>query len=211
MKVHFKEVDRIKIKSELFVFLIIVCILFGVSAVSAGEIHNDTDSDIELNHEVLKENVKYDDNLKAEPVDNNSFTALSNLINKSGEELNITNDYVFNKSLDSKNLVVGSFPQISINQTKIVINGNNHVIDGAGAGAVFSYGNSSGEITINNLIFKNFNLTVIAAQGNVKLNNVTVTDIDSKDGYALGFGYSNAVIDNCVFSSNNVKFIVSGD
>ena len=54
MKVHFKEVDKIIIKSELFVFLIIVCILCGVSAVSAGEIHNDTGSDIELNHEVLK-------------------------------------------------------------------------------------------------------------------------------------------------------------
>ena len=94
------EVFKIKIKSEIFVFLIIICILCGISAVSAGEICNDTDSDIELNHEILKENVKYDDNLKEEPIDNNSFTALSNLINKSGEELNITHDYRFNKSID---------------------------------------------------------------------------------------------------------------
>ena len=121
-----------KIKSNIFVFLIIICILFSISTVSAGEIQADTigmDSDyqsnIELNEDANSEliseihndetnqdtepessnsinvdsEIYYDEN--EEINDESSFTALSNAINQSDEEISLTHDYTFNESIDS--------------------------------------------------------------------------------------------------------------
>ena len=79
-----------KIKSNIFVFLIIICILFSISTVSAGEIQADTinmDSDyqsnIELNEdansELISEIHNDETNQDTEPESSNSINVDSEI------------------------------------------------------------------------------------------------------------------------------------
>ena len=143
--------------------------------------------------------------------DENSFTALAKLINQSEGELNLTHDYRFNELLDSDSLEdIGGKLAISINKNKFVINGNNHVIDGAGIGAMFYFRDSSGELTINNLSFKNFNKTVITNEGKTTLNNINFTGTISKEMELIISFYSNLILDGCNFHSNEAKYNIAG-
>lgn len=163
-----------RIKSEIFVFLIIICILFSISTVSASEIppditkNNDYQSNMELtqysndlnsnlNSECIEDisGIPETNNIESSSENESTFTTLNTDINQSQEELNLTHDYKFNEIIDKGNLTKWGMILISVNKNKFVLNGNNHVIDGAGMGAILYFENSNGEIVINDLTFKN--------------------------------------------------------
>ena len=216
-----------KIKYEIIVFLIIISILFGISAVSASEIQSDIDyqSNMELNQNLndLNLNLNFEDievisnfsktdNLKSGSEDESSFTALSKAINQSGEELNITHNYKFNESIDKENLSKWGVLLISVNKDKFVLNGNNHVIDGAEMGATLYFENTKGEIVINDLTFKNYNTTVISTYGKLTLNNVNFTDFNNSNGdMIISYNDASLITDNCSFYSNQANHIIKGE
>ena len=147
-------------------------------------------------------------------VDQSSFTALGEAINQSGKELNITHDYKFNESIDSTLLLLDEMFQIQINKTNLVINGNGHVIDGAGMGATFYFVNPVGELIINNLTFKNFNLTVLRFEGNATLNNVNFTsnfNSNAEYGIVTSEAMQKFILNNCNFDSNINSSLIMAD
>ena len=144
-------------------------------------------------------------------VDETSFTALSQAINQSEDELNLTHDYIFNESYDSYILDREYYgTEIIVNKTKFVINGNNHVIDGAGKGANILFENEEGEIVINDLTFKNFNQTVINSMGKITLNNVNFTDCFEELVGIINANSGSITVNNCIFYSNHAKNIITG-
>ena len=236
-----------KIKSKIFVFLIIISIVLSVSAVSASEIQADTvdmDNDYQSNMELnqysdsesisdiynyqdsdLDSNLKSNDaenilNQQSDSTDKNTleiedescFTALSQEINQSEEEIILTHNYKFNESIDNDALLTPSNTIIlPIDKNKLVINGNNHVIDGAGLGASFSIRDEEAEIVINDLTFRNFNQTAIISIGNVKLNNVNFTGFLTPNMDIISNFDSDIILDNCNFYSNEAKNIINGE
>ena len=231
-----------KIKSNIFVFLIIICILFSISTVSAGEIQADTigmDSDyqsnIELNedanseliseicndetnqdteHEAsnsinLDSEIYHDENEGID--DESSFTALSNAINQTEEEFNFTHDYAFNESVDSYELLDElDSVCVYIDKNKLVINGNNHILDGAGLGAEFNFENQNGEYIINDLTFKNFNVRAIFSTGKLTLNNVNFTGFLNSSEKIISMRNGNLTLNNCNFYSNHAAQNIVG-
>ena len=137
-----------------------------------------------------------------------SFAALNKEINQS-DEFNLTHDYKFNESTDSLIAREG----LKLNQNNLVINGNGHVIDGAGIGALFHFKNLSGKIIINDLTFKNFAQTVLNSYGGLTLNNVNFTGFINPDNEMIH--PKNLIVDNCLsenyVSNLQLKYYNAGD
>ena len=146
-------------------------------------------------------------------VDENSFAALAEDISKSGEVFNITHDYLFNESTDQYILSQKidnniTLTVIKVDKDKLVINGNNHVIDGAGKGAMISFSNSEGEIVINNVTFKNFNKSVLLSDAKITLNNVNFTDCIAPKDTLISTSFANVTLNNCNFHSNQARQLI---
>lgn len=78
-----------------------------------------------------------------------NFTALQKEIDNSGNVLEITQDYTFNKSTDA-----GLGGAISLNNKEyFTINGNGHILDGANQSSIFAI--TTDNIAINNITFIN--------------------------------------------------------
>ena len=142
--------------------------------------------------------------------DENSFTALAMAIDEAEEELNLTHDYKFNESIDSYFLSNMGL-QILIEKDKLVINGNNHVIDGAGKGAKLDFTNEEGEFIINNLTFKNYDSKVLYSAANTTISNVNFTEIVDPYNAIIEIAQGEGLIDNCNFYSNEVDSFINGD
>ena len=220
-----------KIKSEIFVFLIIICILFSISTVSASELQsdiaedNDYQSNMELtqdsndlnsnlNSEVVEDisGVSKTDNLESSSEDESSFTTLATEIEQFEGEFNLTHDYKFNESIDKDNLTSYDEIMISVDKSKFVLNGNNHILDGAGIGAYLFFENQEGEIIINDLTFRNYNQSTLKAQGKLTLNNVNFTDFNNPNEDVI-VTYTDAILiaNNCSFYSNKANHLIRGD
>ena len=215
-----------KIKNEIFLLLIVICILSSISAACAAENitdisdnyqsdmilaqdPDDSNSNLNFNGNEDVSGVSDADNLKSGSEDENSFTALSNSITQAGEELNLAHDYRFNESID-KNLVFMNEIQIIVMKDKFVLNGNNHVIDGAGLGATLVFLNG-GETVINNLTIKNYNHTVLYSTGKTTLNNVNFTDHISPEKAIVMISSGNLIANNCNFNSSIYKNLIKAD
>ena len=141
--------------------------------------------------------------------DETSFTALAKEINQSGEELNLTHDYIFNESIDSYTLLDQfEILTIPIEKDKFVINGNNHIIDGAGLGAELESLDSGTEIIINDLTFKNFSTKAILFSGKVTFNNVNFTDFTNSSMNMITISRGSLTANNCHFYSNQVESVL---
>ena len=146
-------------------------------------------------------------------VDENSFAALTEDIKKSGEVFNITYDYLFNESTDPyilSNKIDNNitFNVIKVGNDKLVINGNNHVIDSAGKGAMISFSNSEGKIVINDVTFKNFNMSVLLSDAKITLNNVNFTDCIAPNDPIISISFTNTTLNNCNFHSNQARKLI---
>ena len=220
-----------KIKYEIILFLIIVCILFSISAVSAIENQSDINEDnsyhsiMELNQNPkdLNSNPNSEDiedtsgilktgSLKSGSEDTFSFSAINKEINQSQEELNLTHDYTFNESIDKDNLTKDGQILINVNKNKFVLNGNNHVLDGAGCGATLYFENNKGEIVINDLTFKNYNQSVLKINGKVTLNNVNFTGMNNpSEDMIITYADANLIINSGGFHSNRANHLIKAE
>ena len=225
-----------KCKSRYISILILIFILFSITAVSASENQTASMGADGLSEDSNLEEVTQIDDYNQEQLDtfnegNNlqrdmetpdstpvqadsdeySFSELYKAINQSGEELNIQHDYTFNKNYDSELFdELMEYYAVDISKDKLVINGFNHVIDGAGEGAQFNFDNKNGEILINDLTFKNFNLAALSFRGKATLNNVNFTNCSELVTGVISVSYGKISVNNCRFYQNSAITFING-
>ena len=177
-------------KSKYFAFILFICILFSMAAVSAGDNQADEpEQDLILNDgtsigELTETSKSYDD--------------FYDDIKDCTDTFNIENNYVYSKSDNNTELI--------FNQRNLVINGNNHVIDGSNKGYGFAFTEPTGvNVTVNDLTFINCNGPFYAITGNITLNNVVFTNnFNSKgDGIVQIIDNANLILNNCNFTRNS--------
>ena len=136
-----------------------------------------------------------------------SFSELENSINNANDTLEITKDY------KNDNYTNG----IRIARDNLVINGNNHAVDGNNQRIFYI---KSSNITINNLVFKNAHWSnggAIYNNGTLTLNNVTfINNAADKNGgaiYNLGVmkAYDSVFIDNSAIYGGAICNVYGGD
>lgn len=97
-----------------------------------------------------------------------SFTNLTEKIEKAGTTLDLTNDYTFNNKTDNN---TGIF----ISKDNFALNGNGHTIDGKNISRIFSI--DANNITLSNLVNGNSdNGGAVCSERTVTLNNITFID-----------------------------------
>ena len=142
--------------------------------------------------------------------DEHSFIALYDKINQTAEELNLEHDYRFNESCDQDLMNnIMEYYELDIENNKLIINGFGHVIDGAGTGAQFSFDNKQGEIVINDLTFKNFNITVLSCRGKTTLNNVNFTNCSDSIIGTISVSRASMTLTDCNFHQNSAVNSIS--
>ena len=204
-----------KFKSKFLIVLIIICVLFTIASVSANNI---TDDDSQLNTEsnqnlepVQVDDVNQDNSGNGE--DYKSFNDFYQDIQSCNGTLNLEDDYRYAEGDD----------YLLIRMENLVINGNSHVIDGNN----YEYGitfNAPGDddengsdnhtkidITINDVIFKNFNESVFTiANGKLTLNNVTFINCYGSSSLIYVNIGDELVLNNCgVFCSEYNNELIS--
>ena len=151
------------IKSKYFVFILIICILFSVATVSAND--NQT---VVLNQDAISnEGMGVNDDVNRIEITNKSYDDFYDDIKDCNDTFEIKNNYVYGESDNNKKL--------EFNRSNLVINGNNHVIDGFKSARGFVFKNIKVNVTINDLTFTNCNLAIVIDSGNLTLNNVNFT------------------------------------
>ena len=117
-------------------FILIICILFNVSTVSA----NDNQTDV-LNHDAISdEGMGVNDDVELMQTANRSYDDFYDDIKDCTGTFEIKSNYVYGESDNNK--------QLKFNQSNLVINGNNHVIDGSKNAKGFVFKNYKANITI---------------------------------------------------------------
>ena len=235
-----------KLNSRHIIFLLIICILFSIAAVSASDnqaidtdygfsqsideisvdgdnglsqsndeisVDEDADQDSGLNDDNLCEiasNEKNADDLIGDGEDYHTFTELNQSISESGDELYLTHDYRYDENLD-KDTFLNEYGMLrfSVDKGEFVINGNNHVIDGAGIGPTFDFENEEGNIVINDLTFKNFKKTALITYGKITLNNVNFTGCSEEEDGIIYVSSADLTVNGCSFYSNNASILIS--
>ena len=146
---------------KISIFLIVFSVFISIGAVSAENVTDDSAIDM------------------LSTADDASFTALNATINSGNDVIEITMDYAFDYKSDA-NFAYG----IIIDNEDIVINGNNHTIDGKNLVRIFQITNTS-NIVINNLILKNADGCAIVNYGELKTNNVEFNGCSATNGAAV--------------------------
>ena len=185
-----------KLKSKLLIALIIACVMFAVTGVSAENVTDDNlQLDMGSNHDL--KSVQYDgenqDNL-AKGDDYKSFNDFYNDIGNCSGTLNLEDNYRYSESDDS----------LFITRQNLVINGNGHVIDGNGYGYGITFDNPDNgddggrrNVVINDLTFINFNETVFKiGHGNLTLNDVTLINCNGVNASLLSVGVDDELVLN---------------
>ena len=220
-----------KLNSRHIIFLLIICILFSIAAVSASDnqaidvdnglsqsidgmsADEDVDQDSGLSEDNLCEieiNEKNVDDLIDDGENYHTFTELNQSISESGDELYLTHDYRYDENLD-KDTFLNEYGMLrfSVDKGEFVINGNNHVIDGAGIGPTFDFENEEGNIVINDLTFKNFKKTALITYGKITLNNVNFTGCSEEEDGIIYVSSADLTVNGCSFYSNNASILIS--
>ncbi|WP_297828154.1 lectin like domain-containing protein [uncultured Methanobrevibacter sp.] len=235
-----------KLNSRHIIFLLIICILFSITAVSASDnqaidvdnglsqsidgmsadvdnglsqsidgmsADEDVDQDSGLSEDNLCEieiNEKNVDDLIDDGENYHTFTELNQSISESGDELYLTHDYRYDENLD-KDTFLNEYGMLrfSVDKGEFVINGNNHVIDGAGIGPTFDFENEEGNIVINDLTFKNFKKTALITYGKITLNNVNFTGCSEEEDGIIYVSSADLTVNGCSFYSNNASILIS--
>lgn len=167
-------------RSRYFVFALALCILFMMASVSAGD--NQT--------EILSGDIDY-----------HSFKELNETISQSREELNLTYDYKYDN--------VSGCPMIISKNCEFTLNGNDHIIEGIDTMDIFTV-QSSQNVIINNLTFKNCVKTVFSVNSPVVFNNVMFINCSSDDGSVfLNLNQGTQVsFNNCVFQMKKGNYYI---
>ena len=194
-----------KFKSDCFVLMLVFCILFSITAVSASdnqiEAYLSQDS---ISNDYIDVNQEYS-NEKLEAGTDKSYNDFYEDIKNCTDSFNIESNYKYDENDNEMKL--------KINQTNIVINGNNHIIDGSNKAQGFIFADENSNITINNLTFINCNQSIFMA-GKLILNNVNFTN-NFVNTSEVGYGIittndgGNLTLNHCNFNSNSDALHIS--
>ena len=191
-------------KSKFLMGLIILCILFSITAVSAS----DNQTEVSLNQESISNDyidVNHGDfNEKLETATKSYDDFYNDIKNCTGLRFDIKSNYKYDEN-DSKML-------LEINQSNLVINGNNHIIDGSNKARGFNFISEISNITINNLTFINCNQSIVIS-GKLTLNNVNFTNNfanpSRKDSGIINTDFdSDLTLNHCNFNSNFDTYLI---
>ena len=136
-----------------------------------------------------------DEDIQSSANPQNTFSDLEKDINVSGGSLEINYNYTFDNETDRTTGML-------IAKDNFIINGNNHVLDGACQSRIFNITGTN--ITIANLVFANGNASkggAIFITGEVTLNNVTFISNNVTDYGGAIYG------ENSTVTCNNARFI----
>lgn len=198
--------------NKYFLLIFIICILFSITAVLAGD--NQSGADLSSDNQNDFNFINWIEKLLG--MDKKSFEDLYDDILEGNDTLELTNNYKYGES-DNKT-------QFLFCETNdLLINGNNHVIDCSNNPVNFTFINAAGDITINDVTFVDCNLSVSTdVAGKLHLNNVNFTNNNSKnvsdsfevltakkvtlndcnfDSSIIGIMYSDVAINNSHFHS----------
>ena len=127
-----------------------------------------------------------------------NFTSLQTEINNAGDNIEITQDYIYDNSTD-----FGLKNGIFVNKTNFTINGNGHTVDGSGQARIFNF--PSNVTLLNIKLINGFHNEMGGAIFSAYLHceNVTFVNNSANDGGAL-VGY-NVNLKNCEFTKNHAK------
>ena len=207
----------LKFKNEIIAIILIICVLFTISAISAADSSQEAVSVANASGEVTGVSLDSDENLAIEndgkilgdgEIDGGTFADLNNKISgaSEGETVYLWNDYEYS-STDS------GTGGISISNS-LTIDGQGHTIDAKGISRIFDcevYGNV--DVTLKNIIFTNAKASYGGAiywypdGGNTDIINCTFINNTASGVYGGGaavYGYvgiSNIV--NCTFINNH--------
>ncbi len=201
-------------KSNYFIFLIIVCVLFALSAVSAvdGQEVLNAEDNCQLNidpdngtvYESFEEETNQNsqtNNLKGLKDESANFTHLNEEIINCEGTFNLSHSYTYeNDAFESGIFEIDS----------LVINGNNHVIDGANSEFSFNFlpktdpEDTYSKLAVNDLTFLNFHYNPLNLEGgDFTLNNVNFTNCSAERGsLILSENSINLTLNECNFYSN---------
>ena len=208
--------------------------ILAIGAVSASEDISDDVAAIEPTDEVISDQI--DDNLEetdpqeeileedGETKSLNDFkqnlegvTSESNVL-----EINLTNDYKYNPDTD-ENITRVVLAGEEYRFKTIILDGQGHSVDGGGKDLIMRLGYMMSNVTVKNIIFKNFNRTEEISSGyrdfinidarNGRFENLALENISSTtSGYLIylqgGYDDDSYAIENCTFKDNEVRYFL---
>ena len=189
-------------KKNIITLFFIISILISIGSVSANNMTEDVNALSAMDSDDLSivEDTEFILNAGG---DDSSFSSLNATVNSGNDEIEITNDYLFNDESDW-DFVEG----INIARNNLVINGNNHTIDANGNAIIFMITGSN--IIINDLILRNANYYSIANCGDLTTSNVEFNNGNSQAS-ALYMADSQYTSENDRFVNNNGSAIYAYD
>lgn len=195
-------------KNKLKILLVFLILILSIGMVSAAESVS-TDADVNNGNEYLANHVT-DVDITGESANVGTFTDLNDEISNAKDGVvTLTKDYKYDSSKD------GSF-RMGIQTDDVIINGNNHTIDGSNLARIFTQ--YSGSVTLKDIKFINGFVANKNNGGAYLLNtgNLTVINCQFENNYAGRHGgaigvasnYNNnpITIYNSSFVNNSAQF-----
>lgn len=176
-----------KHKKLLLVFSILFVLLFSLTAISASDL-NDTDviANDDAAEEIVSSEADIENDITTEPdsgtIYGNTFTGLNNTVAEGGN-VNLTRNYEYNNNTDGE-----LFPQgVVIDQDNVVIDGNEHSINGELHNRVFHIKNAN-NVTLKNIKFINSGYRDLKVDGGAlyieESSNITIINCKFEYDYA---------------------------
>ena len=214
--------EIMKFKKTLLVFCLIICVLFCVSSVAAGDVNYEaiasenqnvienqdpvaaSEATTEVDNEKIESDVISSSNEEIlNTKDNGTFTTLQKKIDDASEGSTITleNDYVYDEGFDTKGIQITK---------SIIINGNGHTLDGLKMSRIFEV--KSKEIVFNDIRFINGNssndgaaISSTAICQELTITNCIFNNNEASDYGGAIYAYGTLNIVNSTFISNRAK------
>ncbi len=213
-----------------FLISILLLMILAVGAVSASEDISDVAIASEPSDDIISDQI--DDNLETDPQEEileedgetkslNDFKHdLEGMTSESDVlEINLTNNYKYDPDTD-EDITRVALDGEEYKFKSIILDGKGHSVDGGGKDLIMHLGYIMSNVTVKNIIFKNFNRTEEISSGycdfinidarNGRFENLAFENISSTtSGYLIylqgGYDDDSYAIENCVFKDNEVR------
>lgn len=189
-----------KLNRVIFLILLVLILFISFNVASASEdTHNsvvESDNVSLISQDIITDDINNDNIQNSLMASKSNFNELNSII-KSSDEINLTNDYYYDKSSDS------SFKKGIVINKSIKINGNNHIISGSNISNIFNFNNTT------HINVELININFIDSKSILQFNNASViltncSFINSK--LSIGSYVSNITINNSNF--NNIDELI---
>ena len=179
-----------KNNKKILILSLLLILFLTITATQAAEIQDNTTTTSDSNTITSQIDVNIVDTISVSEnekisASTGSFTELNDLINKSGNTIELQQDYKYNNETDFIN-------GITIDRDNITIKGYNHIIDGNGqATCIFNI--TANNVTLDNIQFKN-------------IVTEKVYPVSTKDTISpIIWEGHNGTITNSKFADNNIQ------